>query len=402
MDVYIYSVSISIGILLGIFTGLIPGIHTNLIASIILSISPLLLEVLPIMSLVCCIISLSITHSFISFIPSLLFGVPSSDTALSVLPGHTLVLKGKGLEAIYLSGIGSFGGTITALLLFIPLFFTLLNLYDFISPYIPYLLILTSIFLILLENKKSQKILAFIISCFSGAFGLLLLNTIHTKQPMLILFSGIFGISALFFALSNESKTPKQEMKYSKKLPDNYFKGLMIGSFSATICSVSPGLGNAQAATISSLFLKKTPPELFIVILSSINTITFIISIITFYLLERARNGSIIAISQLLPKFSIENIILFSIIILITTIISFYILLKIGRFFIKINNKLPEKKINLGIIIFLILMVYFMTNWVGLIYLITGSALGYLTLLFNVRRVHLLNCLLVVVVFNLL
>lgn len=402
MDIYTYIISIIIGIILGTLTGLIPGVHINLIASIILGLSPILINIIPVMSLICCIISIGITHSFIDFIPSLLFGIPNADTALSILPGHKMVIEGKGLDALYLSGLGSFGGTLLAFLLFFPLYYTLLNAYETISPYIPYILLSVSIFLILLEHKIRLKILALIISCFAGAFGLLLLNTIHTKQPLLILFTGIFGVASLIFALENETKSPRQELTFDKRLPKNYFKGLFLGGISATICSVSPGLGNSQAATISSLFLKFTPPQLFIVILSSINTIGFIISIITYYLLERARNGSIIVISQLLPKFSISDIIVFFSVIFVTTIISFYLLIKIGRVFIKISNIIPERKVNIGIIVMLICLVYYLTNWIGIIYLIAGSALGYLGLTFGVRRVHLLNCLLFVVVLNLM
>lgn len=401
MDFLTFILSIIVGVVFGVITGLIPGIHINLVASVILGLSPILLNIFPVMSLVCCIIALGITHSFIDFIPSLLFGVPNADTALSVLPGHKMVLQAKGLDALYLSGLGSFGGTFLAFLLFFPLFFTLLKGYNIISPYIPYILLGVSIFLILLEHKFYLKILAFIISCFSAGFGLLLLNTIHTPQPLLVLFTGIFGTASLLYALGNESKMPRQELSFDKRLPKNYFKGLFLGGISATICSISPGLGNAQAATISSLFLKYTPPQLFIVILSSINTIGFIISIITYYLLERARNGSIIVISQLLPKFTIQDISLFFLVIFITTLISFYLLVKIGKIFIKISNKIPEKKVNLSIIILLIILVFYLTNIIGLIYLLAGTALGYLTLLFGVRRVHLLNCLLFVVVLNL-
>ena len=39
--------------------------------------------------------------------------------------------------------------------------------------------------------------------------------------------------------------------------------------------------------------------ENFLITISSINTINFSISVLTFYLIQRARNGSIIAISQL-------------------------------------------------------------------------------------------------------
>jgi putative membrane protein len=65
-----------IGISAGIFTGIIPGIHINLISTLILSISPLLLKYFNVYSLMVFIIAMSITHSFLDSIPSIFLGAP--------------------------------------------------------------------------------------------------------------------------------------------------------------------------------------------------------------------------------------------------------------------------------------------------------------------------------------
>ena len=108
---------ILIGILAGIFTGLIPGIHINLIALLILSSAPALLSVTSPLMISIFIISMSITHTFLDTIPSVFLGAPESSTALSVLPGHKLLLQGKGYEAVMLTLIGSFLALILAICL---------------------------------------------------------------------------------------------------------------------------------------------------------------------------------------------------------------------------------------------------------------------------------------------
>jgi TctA family transporter len=62
-----------------------------------------------------------VTHTFLDFIPSVFLGAPEGDTALSVLPGHRLLLKGMGYEAVKLSAFGSLMSVFLALCMIFPL-----------------------------------------------------------------------------------------------------------------------------------------------------------------------------------------------------------------------------------------------------------------------------------------
>ncbi|HIH40355.1 MAG TPA: hypothetical protein HA221_02175, partial [Halobacteria archaeon] len=105
MDLILLLVSILIGFLLGLFTGLLPGIHVNNIALILVGLSPLF----PVSSFYMAIILFSnyIANTFFDIIPSIFIGAPDEETAMAVLPGHKLLLEGRGIEAIRLSAIGS-------------------------------------------------------------------------------------------------------------------------------------------------------------------------------------------------------------------------------------------------------------------------------------------------------
>ena len=98
-----------LGVSAGTFTGLSPGIHINLVAAILLSLIPssLFLQSIPVLALAIFIASMSITHTFIDFIPSIFLGAPDEDTFLSILPGHQLLQEGKGYEAAILTLYGS-------------------------------------------------------------------------------------------------------------------------------------------------------------------------------------------------------------------------------------------------------------------------------------------------------
>ena len=106
------------GCIAGTITGLIPGVHINLVAVSIFALSPFLLKFTSPLILSIFIVSMSITHTFTDFIPSCFLGAPESETALSVLPAHRLLLKGRAYEAIFLTVVGSLFSIIINYLLF--------------------------------------------------------------------------------------------------------------------------------------------------------------------------------------------------------------------------------------------------------------------------------------------
>src|SRR3989344_9229703 len=91
---------IAIGVLVGSLTGVTPGIHLNLVALLTFSVAPVLLQYISLPSLCIFIIAMSITHTFVDAVPGMYLGAPSEAEALSVLPGHRMLLKGLGHQAV--------------------------------------------------------------------------------------------------------------------------------------------------------------------------------------------------------------------------------------------------------------------------------------------------------------
>ena len=160
-----------IGILFGTITGLIPGIHINLIGILIVSLSISLFSSINQIYLVVFIASMAITHTFVDFIPSIFLGCPDTDTELSVLPGHELLKKGQGYQAIILTCYGSIAAIFILILISFPSILIISKIYNFIPMLIPWLLILASFFLISTERKKLSAIFVFL---FSGLLVLLI------------------------------------------------------------------------------------------------------------------------------------------------------------------------------------------------------------------------------------
>ena len=195
-----------IGTIAGTFTGLVPGIHINLVGAIIVSLSISILAEIPPIYLVTFIVSMSITHVFVDFIPSIFLGAPEDGTELSVLPGHEMLKKGLGFQAVKLASLGCLYGIFIFLLLAFPLSFITKSIYNFglANNLIPFLLIGISINLIFVEKSWKRKLLSLAVFMISGILGLTVLN-MGMKEPLLPLLSGLFGTSSLIIAIKSKT-----------------------------------------------------------------------------------------------------------------------------------------------------------------------------------------------------
>ena len=101
LEAYFYELSwmlaaLFMGVAMGTLTGIIPGFHVNNVALILLALAPGLLSLgIPLSAVAGIIVSTGTVHTFLNYIPSALMGAPDADQALSLLPGHRMLLSGN-------------------------------------------------------------------------------------------------------------------------------------------------------------------------------------------------------------------------------------------------------------------------------------------------------------------
>ena len=304
-----------LGTFLGVLTGLIPGLHVNNIAVIMLSIAPALLvslmfleqfgipEVFIPLLLAITIVSMSIAHTFLDFIPSTFLGAPEGETALSVLPAHSMLLEGRGYEAVMLSAIGSLGGVIIAFIFLIPFRFIIGepgNGYVILKQYMVYILIGICILLLFSEQTKVPYIkktvsgrtehtvgtfsraigvsLGVMIFLVSGIFGYIILKLDISSPfglpatPLFPALGGLFGVATLINSLRETSGLPEQRITRPTLQKKDTIKSVTTGSVAGSTVGFLPGLSSGVATVIAMLFRKDPEREQVIVTLSAINT----------------------------------------------------------------------------------------------------------------------------------
>ena len=392
-------VAILAGCFIGIITGLTPGVHVNLVAVLLVSLSGFFLGFTSPIVLGTFIVALAVTHTFLDAIPSIFLGAPDADMALNVLPGHRMLLQGMGYEAVKLTVIGSLMALIFTII-FMPFVLPFLPMvYSFLQPYIGYILILVVIYMLLKESSLNGKFFGFVVFMLSGILGLIVLNWQNLGQPLFPLLSGIFGISSLLLSLSENVALPKQRVTEIVKVEKNKaFRAIAGAVFFGSLAALFPGLGSAQAAIIAMQVVGEIGMYAFIILIGGMNTVNFTFSLATLYSLQKARNGAIVAVLEIIKSVDMNGLLIFIGTALLAGGIATFLTLGISRVFANLINRVNYKMLALSVIAFITVLTPYFSGFAGFLILITSTAVGLVAPLAGVKRSNAMGCLLLPVI----
>jgi len=392
-------IALTLGICAGVVTGLIPGIHINLISMILLSMSAYFLDLTSPIVLAVFIIAMAVTHTFLDSIPSIFLGAPDSSTVLTVLPGHKMLLEGKGFEAVKLTIIGSLLSLVMCII-FIPLFIPFIPAaYEFLKNYIGWILLATVIYMIWKESTKMKKLWGLGQFLLAGSLGLIVLNFPNLSQPLFPMLSGLFGTSALVTSLSQKVNIPTQEVSETIIVEKSKLGKSLIGAtLSGSLVSFFPGMGPAQAAVIAAELLGDIGIYAFMILVGGINTVNMTVSLATLYTLDKARNGAVLVIREIIQSLDTSGLIVLIISALIAGGIATVLAFRITRIFSSAISKVDYQKVCLTIIILISFLVYMFSGFFGILVLIISTAIGIVPGIIGVKRSHSMGCLLLPVI----
>ena len=392
LEILLFSI---FGVCVGAITGLIPGMHINTLIPLIMGMTFLFASPY---YLVVFIVSLTITWIFISYIPSIFFGAPQEDTSLAVLPGHRLLLEGRGYEAIKLTLIGGMGSLVITLILLSIFSSTFSNFYDMLRPYIQYLIAIVVLFMIASEKKLKKILSAAFIILLSGFFGIITLgsNIIPSENVFFPVLTGMFGLSTIIISLNGKSKIPTQKEDSNLHISKvNLLKSILLGSVAGTLIGFLPSIGVSQAATIVSYLGRIGETRSFLVSLSGIRISHEIVSLLSLYFIQTPRSGASIAIQKVLPELTFYDVLLMIGVICFTSGIAVLITMFLGKRIPKLLAKLNYKYLSLSVIIFMSIMVFLMTGVYGLLIVFTSTSIGLLCANMGIKRSHCMGVLLI-------
>jgi len=387
MDLFFIILYIFFGILVGIVTGLMPGIHPNMTATLFLGFlfgDPFLVSVM--------IISSAVTNAFLDFIPSILLGAPDPETALSVLPGHKMMMKGRAYEAIRLTVIG---GLVSLFMILLSLPFLIIFVgpaYEIIRPNIHWVLIAIVGFMFF----KDRKPWSLVVFALSGTLGYIVLNgNFLGKFALLPLLTGLFGLSTITKSLEDKAQIPEQTNDLEKVGKGEIIKGGLVGSLSGILVGLLPGVGAAQATFLSSEILRDKTERKFMIAMGGVNTVTAILSIMSLWLIGNPRSGVAVVVNELLSTLTFSDVIVFIGAITLAGGVSSFLTLFLSKRFINLFRKINYRHLSFFVIVFLVAMTFMFTGFVGLFVLFLSTSIGMVCILSGIRRSYMMACLIV-------
>lgn len=383
------------GILLGTISGLTPGLHVNALA-MLLALAASSIPGPP--HLVgAAMLAAGVTHSFLDVVPSLTLGVPDAAMAATVLPGHRLVLGGRGREALRLSVLGSTGAVCLAIVLGWPVTILMTWLYPVVSEHLPVVLALVMLALLVGERTWLAILGGLGGLLASGALGLVILDSnpvgvLPISEVLLPAFAGLFGVPILI-AAAQGGGVPEQDDAGIAAEPRAVARSILAGGSAGGVVGYIPGVSAAIAAVLA---LASVPGQSddrgFLVAVSGVNTSNAIFALFALVALGSPRTGVLVAYERAsLPL----NLPLLLASITIAGSVAAVLVVVIGDHALDIAHQLDNRRIVVVVLGLLVVLAFIFAGVYGLGVLLAGTAIGYIPHVARARRVHLMGVLVV-------
>lgn len=382
------------GIVLGTLSGLTPGLHANNFALLLAGFAPAIPAHPQYVG--AAMLAAGVTHTFLDVVPALALGVPDPAFAPSALPGHKLVLEGRGREALRLSAMGSALAVGLAVPLAIPITLGMERAYPTIAANLSLVLGTVSVLLVITERTMIARVGGVIALLASGALGLLTLDVpaggvLPAGDMLAPLFAGLFGAPILIEALGG-SGVPPQEDGTVTRGRGFVFSVAAVGTVAGALVGYLPAISSAIAAAAALAILPHRGPRAFIVATSGVSTANTVFALFALVALGSPRTGVLVALESADVPHNLP-ILLASV--AIAAVCGFLLVLVIGDRYLELVGSIDNVILSVGVLCFLLLLVLAFTGPVGVGVFLVSTLVGLVPGRFGSRRMTCMGVLLI-------
>jgi putative membrane protein len=390
-----------VGVGLGVLSGLVPGLHANNFALVMVAVAPTVPG--PPTAVACAVLAAGVTHTFLDVVPALALGVPDAAMAAGALPGHRLVLGGRGREALRLSALGSGGALVVALPVAVPLTALVRRGRGDLYALLPVLLVVVFGLLVAAERRPGKALAAAFLVCLSGVLGLATLGDAATFRGLLTvggvltpLFAGLFGVPVLVDA-ARSGGVPTQDDAVIAVGPRLVGRSVAAGVAGGGLVGYLPGVSAGVAATLSlplagaggSGERDPDPDRTYLVATSGANTATAVFALFSLVVLGAPRTGVTVALGELgHPRLAT----LLGVTV-VAGVVAAALVPAVGDRYLRLVGRLDPLKTSLVACALLGLLSLLFAGPVGVVVLAVAALVGLLPVRLGVRRVHLMGVL---------
>lgn len=385
---------VAAGCAFGVVSGLVPGLHANNMAFLLAAIAPSVPGPPPLVG--SAMLAAGVVHTFLDIAPTLALGVPDPAMAASALPGHRLVLEGRGREALRLSALGSGLAVVLSVPLAVPLTFVMMGVDPLLSSHRS--LLLGAIVLGLLGTEPTPRRIGGGALTFAASAGLgVVALDLPTNPPLAVgsvltpLFTGLFGAPVLIDAMDGNG------------LPQQYGAGITVpvrsvcglggvGTLCGAIVGYIPGVSSAIAATLALVAVPgRHGGRGFVVATSGVNTANTIFALFALVSLGAPRTGVLVALER--ANVPIDLPVLLATVV-IAAVVGFAAVLLLGDAYLRAVGAINYTLLSVCVLGLLCLVSYLFAGLIGIGIFAASTSIGLLPVWLNVQRAHLMGVLL--------
>jgi len=379
-----------VGIALGTCSGLTPGLHANNFALLLASVVPTLPG--PTVALGAAMLAAGVVHTFLDVVPALALGVPDPATAAVTLPGHRLVLDGRGREALRLSALGSGLAVVVALLAAVPVTRAVEAMYPTLRRNLPLLLGAVGVVLVGTEPTWRRRGAAVATLGVAAGLGWLVLDLdpsgpVAAGGVLAPLFAGLFGAPVLIEALSGEGVPPQADPTVT--LGRRTVLGTAgAGAGAGALVGYLPGV---SAAVGTVLVLPAVPGKSgargFLVASSGATTANTVFALFALLALGTPRTGVMVAMDRT-GRLASTGVLLGTV--LLAAAAGFVLVVSVGDAYLRTVGRLDYARVCLATGGLLLVVAFLFAGGLGVAVFALAAVVGLVPPSIGVRRVHLM------------
>jgi putative membrane protein len=381
------------GVALGTVSGLVPGIHANNMAFLLAAAAPTIPG--PPALVGAAMLAAGIVHTFLDVVPTLALGVPDPAMAASALPGHRLVLEGRGGEALRLSAFGSGLAVVLAVPLAIPITYAMGAAYPVISTRLPLVLSVAVVLLIMTEPTRVGTIGGIFVFAASTGLGLITLD-LQTHAPLSVggmltpLFTGLFGAPVLIEAIGGKGVPDQLD---SRVTVSRWAVGGLsaVGTVCGAVVGYIPGVSSAIAATLALVAVPgRYGGRGFVVATSGVNTANSVFALFALVALGSPRTGVLVALEEANVPLDVP---LLLVSIGFAASAGFSLVLLVGDAYLRAIGTIEYTKLSICVLALLCVVSYLFSGLLGIGVFAVSTVIGLIPARFGSRRAHLMGVL---------
>ena len=415
------------GALVASVLALVPALHVYNVAGFIILATATLGETektVPPELLAFFLLGMITSYAMLNTIPGILLSAPDDSTVFIVLPGQKYLLQRRGYEAVVLTGIGGLGG-IAVLALLTPVASSLFPaLRTILQPHLHWILWTVIAYMLLSEWPKGsdrapagwrrwwdgwKSLTAGLITfLLSGLLGFILLYrslvpVTVAYQNLLPAFVGLFAVPWILQNVLSRVELPEQHLT---RTVDGtawlFLRGTLAGALGGLFAAFFPVVTGGIGGFIAGHATAQRDDRLFIISQGASKVVYYVGGFLFFFVpgLHLTRGGMAWMLSSLWSPHTPQTYYLAVAAVVLTGVISFFLLLLMARVAIKLVGKVQTRRISLGTLVVLFAIVAGMTGWGGLLICGVATGIGLIPVLWGSRRVNCMGVLLLPIALN--